>query len=113
MNFIKGNILCFVMAKSFNTAQKLERYYAVYMLWFTLLGIWGIQQRFGGNPRMEGLGGVVLSDINDLSAVFILNLPMAYYTMFSRKNWIKFFIGIPSFLVFVVVLKNSSTSPIN
>lgn len=104
LQFIKATIFCFMMLKSINTAKKLELYYAASIVWFTLLEIWGIQQKLGGNDRMEGLGGDQLPDVNGLAAVAVMYFPMAYYMLFSRTRWIKLFIGIPSFIIFVIFI---------
>jgi O-antigen ligase len=103
LNFIKMTVFCFVMSKSINTAKKLERYYAVSVLWFTLLAIWGIQQKFLGNVNMEDLNSQI-PDRNAMAAVIVLYLPMAYYFIFSRKKWIRLFIGIPSFIILVIFI---------
>ncbi|GAK59427.1 O-antigen polymerase [Candidatus Vecturithrix granuli] len=101
--FIRVVLFCFLISKSINTTKKLELYYGISVLWWTLLAMWGIQQKFGGNSRMEGLGGVVLFDINDLSAVYMLYIPMGYYFMFSRNKLIKF-LGVYSTLVFIIFI---------
>lgn len=97
--FWKMTLLCFLMVKSFNNAKKLELYYALSLVWSTLLAIWGIQQKLGGNTRLEGLGGVQLPDSNAIAALYVLHFPMTYYTLFSRKKWIKTWVGIPSFII--------------
>lgn len=102
--FWKMTVFCFVVSKSVNTAEKVERLYAACLLVFALLAMWGIQQKLGGNTRMEGLGGNVLPDVNTLAAVFVLYFPMTYYSIFSRKKWIKLFVGIPTFIIFVIFI---------
>lgn len=102
--FIKGTILCFVMIKAFNNAKKVERLYALSLIWSCLLAIWGIQQKLGGNERMEGLGGVQLPDVNCLASVYVMYFPMAYFSLYSRQKWIKSFIGIPAFIIFVIFI---------
>lgn len=102
--FWKVTIFCFIMVKSINTAKKLELYYALSLVWSTLLAIWGIQQKFGGNANMEGLGGVLIPERNGMASLYVMYLPMAYYTIFSRNKRIKFFIGIPSFIIFFVFI---------
>ncbi|PIE30407.1 hypothetical protein CSA57_03735 [candidate division KSB3 bacterium] len=104
ISFWKMTLYTFVMAKSINSAKKFELYYAMSLVLFTLLAIWGIQQKFGGNTRMEGLGGEQLSDINDISSVYVMLFPMTYYFLFSRKKWIRVFVAIPSFLVFTIFI---------
>ncbi|RQW01379.1 hypothetical protein EH223_15080 [candidate division KSB1 bacterium] len=109
LGFIKMTFFCFVMSKAINTDKKLELYYAASIVWWTLLELWGIQQKYGGNARMEGLGGVLMPDINGFTSIVVLYLPMAYYTIFSRNKWIKFFIGIPSFIIFVIFILYSGS----
>ncbi len=102
--FWKTTLFCFVISKSVSTPKKLELFYVAVLIWMSLLAVWGIQQKFGGNSRMEGLGGDMLSDINDLSSVYVMYVPMAYYSLFSTKKWIRAWIGIPSFLIFVIFI---------
>jgi O-antigen ligase len=66
--------------------------------------MWGIQQKLAGNSRMEGLGGAILMDINLLSAVYVLYFPLTYYSIFSKNKFVRSFIGIPSFVIFVVFI---------
>ena len=102
--FWKTTLFCFVMSKSVSSPKKLEIFYVFMLLWMTLLAMWGIQQKFGGNSRMEGLGGDMLSDINDISSVYVMFVPMAYYSLFSRKKMIRLWVGLPSFIIFVVFI---------
>jgi hypothetical protein len=101
--FMKSVVFCFVMSKALNTAKKLEWYYAITLVWLMLLQLWGIQQKYLGNVRLEGLGGVMLSDSNDLSSIMVLYFPMAYYSLFSRNKWVKL-IGIPTTFVSVIFI---------
>ena len=102
--FIKTSIFCFIIAKSINTPKNLERYYAAVLIWFSLLAAWGFQQKLGGNDRMEGLGGAQLPDINGLAAVYVLFLPVAYYSLYSRTKWVRYFVGIPTFIIFTIFI---------
>ncbi len=80
-HFMKVTLFCFMLAKCMNSAKKLELYYAVTTFWFMLLQIWGIQQKLGGNERMEGLGGEQLGGVNELAAVSALYFPIAVYVI--------------------------------
>lgn len=94
----------FLMSKSINSAKKLELYYVISTSWFMLLQVWGIQQKRGGNERMEGLGGVQLGDVNDLASVAVLYFPMAYYMLYSKKRWVRLFVGIPTTLTSIMFI---------
>lgn len=102
LKFIKLTIFCFLMTKSINSAKKLEQYCTIVIIWWVLLELWGIQQKFGGNVRMEGIGGDQIPEINGFTSIVVLYLPMAYYTIFSRKKRIKLFVGIPAFIISVM-----------
>ena len=102
--FLKTTIFCFVISKAFNTAKKVERYYALSLIWSALLAIWGVQQKLGGNARMEGLGGDQLPDVNTLAAVYVMYLPLAYYSIFSRNRWIKYGVGISTTIIFLIFI---------
>ncbi|MDY0091963.1 MAG: O-antigen ligase family protein [Candidatus Vecturithrix sp.] len=103
-HFMKVTLFCFMLAKCMNSAKKLELYYAVTTFWFMLLQIWGIQQKLGGNERMEGLGGEQLGGVNELAAVAVLYFPMAYYMLYSRKKWIRIGVGIPTTVISLVFI---------
>ncbi|GAK51425.1 O-antigen polymerase [Candidatus Moduliflexus flocculans] len=102
--FWKTTLFCFMMSKSVSSPKKMELLYVFVLIWMILLALWGFQQKFSGNTRMEGLGGEMLSDINDLSSVYVMYVPMAYYSLFSRKKWIRLGVAIPSFLIFVIFI---------
>ena len=102
--FWKSSLFYFLMVKTINTTKKLELFYALSMIWSTLMAIWGIQQKLAGNTRLEGLGGTVIPDSNGIAALFVMYVPMAYYTIYSRKKMIKLWIGIPAFVLFVIFI---------
>jgi probable O-glycosylation ligase (exosortase A-associated) len=102
--FWKMSVLAFLMIKSINSSKKVQLYYTISLVWWGLLAIWGIQQKLGGNARMEGLGGVAMPDINGVAAMFVMYLPMAYYSIFSKNKWIRFLIGIPVTIIFIVFI---------
>lgn len=102
--FMKITLFCFIISKSINTPKKLEQYYASALFCFVFLEIWGVFQKLGGNPFMEGIGGDQLGDRNDLGSVAVLYFPMAYYSIYSRNKWVKLGIGIPATIVFIIFI---------
>jgi O-antigen ligase len=102
--FYKTVLFCYMMTKCVNKAKKLDLYYAPFLVWFMLLQVWGIQQKLGGNVRMEGIGGDQLSNVNDLSSVAVMYFPMAYYALYNTKRWIRLCVGIPATIVSVIFI---------
>lgn len=102
--FYKTTLFCFLMSKCINTAKKLELYYVPFLIWFMLLQIWGIQQKLGGNVRMEGIGGDQLSNVNDLASVAVMFFPMTYYSLYSTKKWIRVFVGVPTTVISIIFI---------
>ncbi len=98
-NFWKMTLYCFLLVKSFDNAKKIELYYGLSLIWLTLLAMWGIQQKFAGNDRLEGLGGALIPDSNGIAALYVMYTPVAYYAMFSRTRWIRY-VAVPAFILF-------------
>jgi probable O-glycosylation ligase (exosortase A-associated) len=68
--------------------DEIKRFQHALLGCFAFLGVWGIQQSFRGNERLEGLGGNSWSDSNGIAATFILFLPVALSGAFSNKKLI-------------------------
>lgn len=71
----KITILCGLIILLVNSPEKIFKYekYLLYSIIF--LAIWGIDQHFKGNVRLEKLGGF---DSNGIAALFALFLPIAF-----------------------------------
>jgi len=79
--FILGALtLALVVSK-----EHIYRFQHIVMTAVTLLSIWGIEQRFRGNERLEGLGGSAFGDSNGVAAFGVLYLPIAL-NMFLTVN---------------------------
>jgi len=57
----------------------------ILLLMTTLLSLWGWQQHFGGNARLDGLGG--LGETNTVAAFGTLFLPLAVHKIFTADKW--------------------------
>lgn len=77
-------------------SEDVQRIQNILLGCFTFLGIWGIQQSFLGNVRMEGLGGNSWADSNGVAAVFVLFFPLALAKLrvsaTRREFWISLFV---------------------
>lgn len=91
---LKGFVLCatlYLLVNDFDDFKKVE---VVMLCCFGLLAIWGIDQHFRGNERLEGLGGSAWGDSNGVAATFILFLPAALSLAFTSEKRKQYWIGL-------------------
>jgi O-antigen ligase len=73
------------------------------------MAVWGIDQHFRGNERLEGLGGYAWGDSNGVAAMFTLFLPVALAKAFAsetrKQYWIS--LGIAALMVALIVCTQS------
>jgi hypothetical protein len=76
---------------------------------FAFLGIWGIQQSFLGNERLEGLGGNSWGDSNGIAAIFALFLPVALSCIYTNKKslWRFVSLGITAVIIATIICTQS------
>jgi O-antigen ligase len=75
----------------------------------SFIGIWGIEQQFRGNDRLEGLGGNAWGDSNGVAAIFVMFLPVAIARLFtsgSRREKLAA-LGVVAIMVALVVCTKS------
>lgn len=98
--------LIYLLVIDYSDMQQLQNTLLVCM---TFLGIWGIEQQFRGNERLEGLGGSAWGDSNGVAAVFVLFLPVALAKVYSslkrRDMWIS--LGMVAVMVALIVCTKS------
>ena len=109
VELIKAFIICafiYLIVSEFNEIRQLQN---VLIGCFAFLGVWGIQQNFLGNERLEGLGGSSWGDSNGVAAVFVMYLPLAlvkFHTSKTRKElWASACIVV--IIVSVIILSQS------
>jgi len=102
---VKSLGLCamtYMLVTDFADIQRLQ---TIFLGCFTFIGIWGIEQKFRGNERLEGL----LGDSNGMAAMFVMFLPVALARAYScekrRDFWVSF--GIAAIMVAVIVCTRS------
>lgn len=73
------------------------------------LALWGMQQSYLGNERLEGLGGTAWGDSNGVAAVFVLFVPVALAKLYTSKTRLDFWIsaGIVAAMVILIFLTKS------
>ncbi len=52
----------------------------------SLLALWGCQQHFHGNERLEGLGGYAFGDTNGVAAFGVLLFPLALHKLLTARD---------------------------
>ena len=83
---IKLVLFCFLIFALVNDEHKIRFFIFTMLMSWALLGIWGIQQHYVGNTRLEGLGGNAIPDSNGVAAMAVLFLPVALDNVFNEKN---------------------------
>lgn len=98
--------MLYILVSDFTDIQRLQ---TVFLCCWTFLGIWGIEQQFRGNERLEGLGGHAWGDSNGVAAVFVMFLPVALARAFSSKRRRDFWIslGMATIMVALIVCTKS------
>lgn len=81
-------IACALVMLLIGTPKEIDTYVDVLVYSTAFMAVWGIQQFFGGNRRLEGLGGgTVMEDSNFLAAHFVLILPLAVHRLSTTVGW--------------------------
>lgn len=70
----------------------------------TFIAVWGVEQYFGGNPRLEGLGGDSWGDSNSVAAVGVLFFPVALNYAITANGYKKKLISLFSTIVIVAMI---------
>ena len=106
---LKIFLLCYVMIVVLHTPKLLFRYIELNIVATALLALWGVDQYFRGNERLEGLGGEAIGDSNYAAAYFVLFLPLILSKALDRKVFRKklFYLGCTGF-TFIVILCTQS-----
>ncbi|TKB07410.1 O-antigen ligase [Desulforhopalus sp. IMCC35007] len=104
--FGKIAILCAFMLITMTSAEKIYRYEKWILICVVFLALWGVDQHFRGNVRLEKLGGF---DSNGIAAFFALFFPLCFSQLLLAKNSKKralFF--VPTGLLTVAILFTKS-----
>ncbi len=97
-------LFCCLMILTIDNKKKVQVYEMFMIACFVFLGLWGIDQHFRGNERLEGLGGHAFPDTNGIAAVFVLFLPVALNLVINGKNNINKAGGLVSGLIIIILI---------
>lgn len=105
---IKIAIVCYLIFVLINKRDILYKYFDLHLTSSTLLAVWGIEQYFRGNSRLEGLGGEAISDSNYAASYFVLILPLAINKfLYGEGRW-KLAGALSSAAIFAVIICTQS-----
>lgn len=75
-DFLKIIIFCYILAKVIQDFDDLELFFTCVIIGSSFLAVWGFEQHFRGNPRLERVGGGNYNDTNGLATMFTQMLPL-------------------------------------
>jgi len=90
--YYKLLLICWLLLGVVQKKQQALQIIDVLLLMAMLLSLWGWEQSFGGNARLERLGGDSFGDSNGVAAFGVLFLPLALHKIFTAdERWQKIF----------------------
>ncbi len=72
---VKIGVYCFLMTQLINSEKKLTLFVLLNLGAAAFLSIWGIEQHFRGNPRLEDMAGGQFGESNSMAALWVLTVP--------------------------------------
>lgn len=97
-------VLCLVATMLLKNLRRLDILLTGILLSSTFLALWGIDQYFRGNTRLEGLGGDSMGDSNYIAAHFVLFMPLAVQRALHAPNRNRFLLAVFCCLAIVGVI---------
>ncbi len=97
-------LFCSIMVLTIDSKKKIIRYEMVMLSCFAFLGVWGIDQHFRGNARLEGLGGHAYPDTNGVAAAYVLFFPVALNYALNGKSKLEKGGGAAAALIMLILI---------
>ena len=72
---VKIGVYCFLMTQLINSEKKLTLFVLLNLGAAGFLSLWGIEQHFRGNPRLEDMAGGQFGESNSMAALWVLTVP--------------------------------------
>lgn len=106
---LKLCLVCWLILGLVSKKEHLFRFEDVLLGVFSLLAVWGFQQHFAGNERLEGLGGKAFGDSNAIAAIGVLFFPIALHKILTTNNFLQKVFGLVStFLLGLLIVFSES-----
>jgi len=87
-------LFCYLMTKLIDSKKKLTHFLIANLLGVAFIAIWGFEQHFRGNVRLEDVAGGNYAESNSIAALFVQFLPIFYSLIFIGTKKIKIIAGI-------------------
>lgn len=106
---LKAFGICAILYLLVNDFEDFRKIQSVLLGCFAFMAVWGIDQHFRGNERLEGLGGSAWGDSNGVAAMFILFLPVALAKAFASEKRSQYWVslGIAALMIALIVCTQS------
>jgi len=96
---LKLALFALLMAGLLNSERRILNYERFYLTLFSLLALWGTEQHFRGNLRLEDIGDF---DSNGLAAILVLAVPIGLNLAISGVSKLERLLGWVSAIVLVL-----------
>jgi putative inorganic carbon (HCO3(-)) transporter len=101
-------LFTFLMTRTINTIKKFNWFIIANLIGIAFLSIWGFQQHFLGNARLEEVGGGNYANSNGLAAVVVQFIPIFIALSFVKKWKHKIILLFVSLIMVAVVVFTES-----
>jgi len=92
-------LFCYLMTKLIDSKEKLTHFLIANLLGVAFIAIWGFEQHFRGNIRLEDVAGGNYAESNSIAALFAQFLPIFYSLIFIGTKKIKIVAGIMTIIL--------------
>jgi len=101
-------VFTFLMTRTINTTKKFNWFIIVNLIGIGFLSIWGFQQHFLGNVRLEEVGGGNYASSNSLAAAVVQFVPVFVALSFVKKWRYKIILLLVSITMIGVIVFTES-----
>lgn len=112
IKILKYLIFCLLMIQMINTEKRFLIYQWVIFIGVSFIALWGFEQHFRGNVRLEDVGGGDWADSSGLAALLNLYFPVIYYRARDRDWKIRYsaVFMIPIFIADIIFTQSRAGS---
>lgn len=103
-DLLKAFGICAILYLLVNDFEDFRKIQSVLLGCFAFMAVWGIDQHFRGNDRLEGLGGSAWGDSNGVAAMFILFLPVALAKAFASEKRSQYWLSLGTAALMIALI---------
>ena len=103
---LKLALLAWLVLGALKDAETIKRFEGIFLLLFAILGLWGVEQHFRGNDRLENFP---LGDSNGVAALLVLVLPVGLNMALHGADRKARMIGTTAVLVLVLAIVSTQS----